>query len=99
VCGIVEKFALGWDPRNRPMKQVALVFRRSDIIECGMGDALGIVMHGRRDAIECGVVRHRVIHDLLPPAKAHQHMHLHRVIAFHRDGDLRSRSARQNFLR
>ena len=48
-----------------------------------MRDALGVVLHGRRQHIEPRLVDRRFVDDLLPAAEADLHVRFHRVVAFH----------------
>ena len=84
ACGvIVEEPAIGWDAFQALVKAPAFLVRRFELPERGVGDALGIVMHGRRNEIKVRVVRQRLVDDLLPAAEAHHH------VRFHRDNSLR----------
>ena len=86
---VVHNQAISWDVIQRFLEFGALHVGQVLLTQRRIRNAARIAHHGRRDAIKLVILRQRFFGDLLPLAKAHQHMRFHRVVRLQRPRQLR----------
>ncbi|MGA7999326.1 MAG: hypothetical protein WCA28_31055 [Bradyrhizobium sp.] len=81
------------------MKQLPRAVGLVETPERGVSDALGVMVHRRRNQIKRGVVRQRRIDDFLPAPETHHHVHAHRIVAFEARGEFGPALRAENLFR
>ncbi len=74
---VAQEPATGRDPLQVAVEPLAFQPGFVETSERRVRHAFRIVLHGRRQHVELGVIRHRFVDDVLPAAEAHQHVRPH----------------------
>ena len=96
---VVENLSLARECAQAVVKQLALLLGLVELLERGMRDALGVVLHRGRNRIQLRIIRQRRVDDLLPASEPHHHVHRHRVVAFQAGGESGAALDAENLLR
>src|SRR5215469_2892919 len=86
---IAQEAATGRQALYRLVELPSLLLRLRDPLERSVRGAFGVMMHRRGYGIEVGFRRQWLGHDVVPTPEANQDVHVHRVVALGRHGELR----------